>query len=126
MAYKPRNYPTASPYLLVADAEACLRFLDAVFDAEPLRAIRDGDGAIRHAEARVEDSVVMIGQMPGGPGAHVHVYVRDVDAVYARALEAGATAVQAPQRKDDADRRGGVTDANGTTWWIATQQQAES
>ncbi|HST45626.1 MAG TPA: hypothetical protein VLK29_10440, partial [Luteimonas sp.] len=52
---------------------------------------------------------------------HVHVYVADVDAVYARALAAGATAVQAPVQKGDADRRGGFRDAGGTTWWVATQ-----
>ena len=50
----------------------------------------------------------------------VHVYVPDVDATYARALEAGAESVQKPVRKDDPDKRGGVQDAGGTTWWIAT------
>lgn len=56
--------------------------------------------------------------------AHVHVYVRvyvpDVDATDQRALGAGATSVQAPVQKDDPDKRGGVRDAGGTTWWIAT------
>jgi PhnB protein len=48
--------------------------------------------------------------------------VPDVDAAYRRALEAGATSVQAPtQKEDDDDRRGGVKDAGGTTWWIATR-----
>jgi PhnB protein len=51
----------------------------------------------------------------------VHVYVRDVDATYRRALEAGATSVQEPRKKDDEDKRGGVKDAGGTTWWIATK-----
>jgi uncharacterized glyoxalase superfamily protein PhnB len=54
--------------------------------------------------------------------AHVHVYVPDVDATYAAALAAGATSVQTPdQRKDDEDKRGGVKDPGGTTWWIATR-----
>jgi uncharacterized glyoxalase superfamily protein PhnB len=64
----------------------------------------------------------MMGQMPGQPGAHVHVYVPDVDDAYARALAAGAESVQAPVRKEDADRRAGVRDTNGTTWWIGTQE----
>jgi uncharacterized glyoxalase superfamily protein PhnB len=51
----------------------------------------------------------------------VHVYVRDVDATYRRALEAGATSVQEPVQKGDPDKRGGVKDAGGTTWWIATK-----
>jgi len=52
--------------------------------------------------------------------ANVYVYVRDVDATYRRALDAGATSVQEPTKKDDPDRRGGVKDGGGTTWWIAT------
>jgi uncharacterized glyoxalase superfamily protein PhnB len=54
-------------------------------------------------------------------GAHVHVYVPDVDASYARALRAGASTVQAPVKKQDPDKRGGVRDAGGTTWWIGTR-----
>jgi PhnB protein len=54
-------------------------------------------------------------------GAHVHVYVPDVDATYRRALQAGATSVQAPVQKEDEDKRGGVKDAGGTTWWISTR-----
>jgi uncharacterized glyoxalase superfamily protein PhnB len=49
------------------------------------------------------------------------VYVSDVDAVYKRALAAGATSVQEPVQKADEDKRGGVKDAGGTTWWIATR-----
>jgi uncharacterized glyoxalase superfamily protein PhnB len=53
--------------------------------------------------------------------SHVHIYVPDVDAAYQRALEAGALSVQAPVKKEDTDKRGGVKDAGGTTWWIATK-----
>jgi uncharacterized glyoxalase superfamily protein PhnB len=52
---------------------------------------------------------------------HVHIHVRDVDATYQKALEAGATSVQEPIKKKDEDKRGGVKDAGGTTWWIATK-----
>jgi uncharacterized glyoxalase superfamily protein PhnB len=62
----------------------------------------------------------------GGEGlssipAHVHLYVQDVDAAYSRALAAGAIAVQEPVQKEDEDKRGGVKDPGGTTWWIATK-----
>jgi len=53
--------------------------------------------------------------------AHVHLYVPDVDAAYRRALAAGATSVMEPVKKSDPDKRGGVKDAGGTTWWLATQ-----
>ncbi|MGH8493326.1 MAG: hypothetical protein ACRERR_09515 [Moraxellaceae bacterium] len=53
--------------------------------------------------------------------AHVHVYVPDVDACSQRALAAGATSLQAPLQKTDADKRGGAQDAGGSSWWIATK-----
>jgi uncharacterized glyoxalase superfamily protein PhnB len=62
----------------------------------------------------------------GGPAwppipSYVHVYVPDVDATYRRAIELGATSVQEPVKKQDEDKRGGVRDAGGTTWWLATK-----
>ena len=52
----------------------------------------------------------------------LHVYVPDVDASYERALEAGGISVDEPKRREgDPDRRGGVKDPAGNTWWIATQ-----
>jgi uncharacterized glyoxalase superfamily protein PhnB len=77
-----------------------------------------------HAEVRMDDTVVMIADASAGWPAipsNVHVYVSDVDATYRRALAAGATSVQEPMKKDDEDKRGGVRDAGGTTWWIATK-----
>lgn len=123
-AYKPDGYTSASPYLVVSDATATIAFLVSVFGGEVLRHMTDDDGRVRHSEVRIDDTVVMLGDaFPGWPpvGAHVHVYVSDVDAVYARALAAGAESVQVPEQKGDADKRGGVKDAGGTTWWIATQ-----
>ena len=79
-----------------------------------------------HAEVRIGDSVVMIADgNEGWPpiGAHVYLYVPDVDDTYRRALAAGAESVQEPVRKDDEDRRGGVKDPGGTTWWIATREE---
>ena len=77
-----------------------------------------------HSEVRIEDSVLMVADsVEGWPAApaHVHVYVRDVDSTYRRALDAGAASVQEPTKKDDPDKRGGVRDAGGTTWWISTK-----
>jgi uncharacterized glyoxalase superfamily protein PhnB len=120
MGYKPAGSPTVSPYLVVEDAQAALDFIEAVFGVEPPQVFRRDDGSIMHAEARIEDSVVMIGQMPGGPDAHVHVYVHDADAVFQRAIDAGGTVVQPVELKPEGDRRGGVRDSNGTTWWLST------
>ena len=122
--HKPAGYTSVSPYLIVDGAERTIDFLRTVLGATEIRRFPDPAGKIVHAEVRIDDTVVMIAD--GNEGwppipSHVHVYVKDVDAVYQRALKAGAVAVQEPVKKDDADRRGGVKDPGGTTWWIATR-----
>ncbi|WP_369941264.1 VOC family protein [Xanthomonas medicagonis] len=121
MHFKPDGYNAVSPYLIVDGARRTIAFLVAVFDAEPLRQIPGEGGTLAHGEVRIDDSVLMFcDAVEGWPAqpAHIHVYVRDVDATYRRALAAGAVAVQEPVQKDDADRRG---DAGGTTWWVGQQ-----
>lgn len=117
--HKPADHNAVSPYLIVDDAEQALAFAKAVFGSDPIFIHRGDDGAIQHAEIRIDDSVVMIGQAPGGPDSHVHVYLADLDAAFARAVAAGGQIVQDLAAKGDGDRRGGVTDPSGTTWWLA-------
>jgi uncharacterized glyoxalase superfamily protein PhnB len=122
--YKPAGHNSVSPYLVVSGASATIEFLKRVFDAVELLRIPGNDGKLVHAEVRIDDTVVMLGDASGAfppKAAAVHVYVKDVDAIYKRALEAGATSVQEPIKKQDPDKRGGVKDAGGTTWWIATK-----
>lgn len=125
-AFKPAGYNSVSPYLIVEGAAATIDFLIAAFDAVELRRFPtpDGSGKIMHAEVRIDDTVVMIADRPAEwppVPAHVHVYVADVDATYELALAAGATSVQEPIKQQDDDKRGGVRDAGGTTWWISTK-----
>ena len=123
-SYKPDGYTSVSPYLIVDGASATIDFLRRVFAADEIRRFADPAGRVMHAEVRIDDTVVMIADgVEGWPPvpSHVHVYVRDVDATYGRALEAGATSVQEPVKKEDPDKRGGVKDAGGTTWWIGTK-----
>ncbi|MGB3337232.1 MAG: VOC family protein [Devosia sp.] len=121
--YKPAGHNSLSPYLIVDDAQVTLDFIKAVFGVEPEMIHRTGDGGIGHAEIRIDDTIVMVGQMPGGAtGAHVHVYVPDVDDSFARARDAGGKVVQEPVQKADPDKRGGITDKSGITWWLATTQ----
>lgn len=123
-SFKPADYSTVSPYLIVSDAAATIKFLQEVFAAEVLRTFPAEDGRLMHAEVRIGDTVVMLAdsapEWPPVP-SYVHIYVEDVDATYARALSAGAESVQEPVKKEDEDKRGGIKDAGGTTWWIATR-----
>lgn len=123
-AYKPENYNTVSPYLIVDGANRTIEFLKTVFGAFELRRFEDANGKIIHAEVRIDDTVVMVADgVEGWPpvSSHVHIYVNDADTIYKRALEEGAISLQEPTKKDDEDKRGGVKDAGGTTWWIATK-----
>ena len=122
--YKPDTYNSVSPYLIVHDANRTIQFLENVFGATELRRFPGPSGRVMHAEVRIDDTVVMLADgADGWPPipSHVHVYVNDVDATYKRALAAGATSVQEPIKKEDEDKRGGVQDAGGTTWWISTK-----
>jgi len=124
ISHKPEGYTTVSPYLLVTGADNTIDFLVQVLGAEPLRRIAGPENRVMHAEVRLDDSVIMLADAPPdwpAVPAHVHVYVRDVDATYRRALEYGAGSVQEPVKKDDADKRGGVKDSGGTTWWLGTK-----
>ncbi|HWV55907.1 MAG TPA: VOC family protein [Longimicrobiales bacterium] len=122
--WKPAGYTSVSPYLISSGAQGVIDFLKATFGAEELRRHDGPDGRIVHAEVRVGDSVVMLAdateQWPAVP-SHIHVYVPDVDATYRAALAAGGTSIREPAHREGDDRRGGVLDPAGNSWWIATQ-----
>lgn len=123
--WKPASYPSLSPYLVVTGATKVIDFAQAVFGATVLRRFDRPDGTIMHAELRIDDSVLMLGEAgdayPAFPSM-LHVYVADVDAAYERALAAGATALEAPRSPEgESDKRGMVTDPCGNSWAISTQ-----
>ena len=121
MADLQTTYRTVTPYLVVSDADAELAFLKAAFGATELNCQRHPDNTVMHAEITIGDSLVMLGQA-GGPWmprpAALYLWVEDVDATYARALEAGAKSESAPEDKPYGHRNAGVIDRNGVTWWI--------
>jgi PhnB protein len=117
------TYRTLTPYLVVPDADAEMRFLKAAFGATETLCHRGAEGKVMHAELTVGDSLVMIGQSSGEwkpLTAALYVWVTDVDGTYARALEAGAASQSAPEDKPYGHRNAGVVDRNGITWWIAS------
>lgn len=129
MPFKPAGYTSVAPYLVVKGAEQTIHFLETVFGARRLRCHARPDGRIMHAEVRIDDTVVMLADADGdweANGAHIHVYVADVDATFQKALAAGARSLREPVKGDDADKRGGFMDAGGTSWWVGTQVEAES
>jgi len=123
--WKPEGYTSVSVYLVADGAQQVIDFLKKTFGAADLRRFDAPGDKIMHAEVLVGDTVVMIADA-GGPypafPVWLHVYVPDVDETYKKALEAGGVSVQEPVRKEgDPDKRGGVKDPCGNTWWISTQ-----
>lgn len=120
MSYKPAGYTDLAPYLLVKDANAVLTFCEAVFAATRLRVIPDTDGGILHAECRIGDTVLMMGEADGPP-AMLHFYLEDPDHAFDKAVAAGAEVIQPMMEKGDGDRRGGVRAPDGTQWFVSRQ-----
>jgi PhnB protein len=121
MADSKNTYRTVTPYLLVSDADTELAFLKAAFGATEVECQRNPDNRVMHAEMKIGDSLVMLGQAGGRwtpRSAALYLWVDDVDATYARALQAGATSESEPEDKPYGHRNAGVIDQNGITWWI--------
>jgi uncharacterized glyoxalase superfamily protein PhnB len=114
---------TITPYLVVERPEAFLEFLSRAFGAvEVERSIGSAGGL--HASLRIGDSLLMAG---GGAGiaavpAALHLYVEDADAVYAKAVAAGASSLYAPIEQPYGDREAGIKDAAGNFWYVATHR----
>ncbi len=123
----PEGYHVITPYLIVEGAPRLIEFMKQVFGARELHPpMRREDGSIMHAELRIGDSAIMMGEPMGefAPTTScLYVYVDDADATYERALQAGATSVTEPADQFYGDRNAGVKDPVGNLWWIATHQE---
>ena len=127
--YQPEGYQTVIPYIHANGAAKLIAFLKEVFSAEEIAVYPRPDGSIGHAALRIGDSVVELAdggeQWPAMPCAF-QIYVADVDAVYQRALKAGAGSLQEPADQFYGDRIASVRDICGNNWYIATQKEALS
>jgi len=123
----PEGFHTVTPYMVVTGAARLIEFLKQAFDAEEKLRVPKPDGTIMHAELRIGDSALELAdgneQHPPHPVA-LHLYVEDADAVYGRALQAGATSSHAPTNQDYGDREASIKDPSGNSWYIATHQGA--
>ncbi|MBW4478524.1 MAG: VOC family protein [Tolypothrix brevis GSE-NOS-MK-07-07A] len=122
----PEGYHTVTPYLIVKGVESLIEFLTSGFAATEICRIMHPDGSIMHAEVKIGDSFIMMGEaredfqaMP----SMIHLYVENADAIYERAIQAGATSVMEPKDEFYGDRAAGVKDQTGNCWWIATHQE---
>jgi len=127
----PDNYPRLVPSLAVSDAAAAIDFYCAVFGATLRVRMQAPGGRVGHAELGFGASVLMLAdEFPelgnlspltvGGTPVMLLVYVEDVDAVFERALGAGATALRPVEDQFYGDRSGAFEDPFGHRWLVAT------
>ena len=127
----PDGYHSITPYLVVKGGARAIEFYRRAFGATELMRMAQPDGRIGHAELRIGDSVLMLAdehpeigarspQTIGGSPVSILLYVPDVDATVARAVEAGATLTRPVADQFYGDRTGGVTDPFGHVWYVAT------
>jgi PhnB protein len=127
----PADYPRVTPYLIVDGASAAIDFYRSVLGASERMRMAGPDGRVGHAELDIGDSVVMLAdehldmdirspRTVGGTSVTLHVYVEDADSVFARAIDAGAKALQPMEDKFYGDRAGQFEDPFGHRWNVAT------
>lgn len=131
-SYLPAGYHSVTPSIIVRDAAKAIEFYRRAFGAEEVTRMEGPDGSIMHAEIRIGDSPVMLGEenakwgtlsplsTSGNPGS-LHIYVPDADAAFQRALDAGAVVRYPLEDAFWGDRYGKVADPFGHEWGIGTR-----
>ena len=121
----PDGYHSITPGMNLKDADKAIEFFKKAFGAEERERIVGPDGKIMHAEVRIGDSIVMLGEAQRDPvrtlGAML--YVNDADTVFSRAIDAGATVKLPMADMPWGDRAGRVLDPFGNEWFIATHKE---
>jgi PhnB protein len=137
MAVKPipEGYHSVTPYLLVQDAAAALDFYQRALGAAELFRLMTPDGQIGHAEIKVGNSPIMLAddcdtetawhnpKVTGSTSIGLHVYVEDVDTLFAQSVAAGATVIRPVEDQFYGDRTGTLQDPFGHVWFLATHRE---
>jgi PhnB protein len=123
--YKPNNYNSLSPYLIVDNAQKLVNLLKEIFNATELRRFDHENGKIAHIELKLDDTVIMISDSTDNYAANktmLHIYVPDVFKTFDNAIENGCEIIERPVNKQgDADTRGSFYDYAGNYWSVSTQ-----
>lgn len=127
----PDGYASVTPYLIIQGASEAIEFYENVFDATERMRLPRPDGKVAHAEIEIDGSVIMLAdecpergakspQTIGGTPVCLHLYVTDVDEVFANALAAGAEQIKPVENQFYGDRSGMFSDPFGHHWNVTT------
>jgi PhnB protein len=120
----PEGLQTVTVYLHPRRADPVIAFMKRAFDAEQLERYASADGVVHHAKVRIGDTPIEMGEA-NGPFQPMptmfYVYVREVDAAYQRAIDAGATSIRPPAEQPYGERVAAVKDVFGNQWYLAAQ-----
>jgi len=125
--FAPEGFLSVTPGMSVKDAAKFLQFLVKAFEGKVVEKNEAPNGTVGHATVRIGDSILECSEAHGqwGPRtATLHLYVPDVDAAHERALKAGASSLSEPKDQFYGERSGGVMDAWGNNWFIATHKES--
>ena len=130
----PEGYHSVTPYLIIEGAADAIEFYKQAFGATELFRFPTPDGKIGHAEIKIGDSPVMLAdaypdmgyngpKSLGGSPVSLMIYVEDVDTIFNRAVDAGATVKEALSDKFYGDRLGSLIDPFGHVWHVSTHKE---
>lgn len=123
--YKPENYNSLSPYLIVDNAQKLVDLLKTIFGATELRRFDGDNGKIAHIELNLNDTVIMISDSTDNYSANktmLYIYVPDVFKTFDTAIKNGCIIIERPiNKKGDPDTRGSFYDFAGNYWAVSTQ-----
>jgi PhnB protein len=119
----PEGFSTLTPFLVVEGAAKFLEFVKKAFDAKITIAMKNPEGQIMHATAKIGDSQIMVADAMQGMKAMpcmLYLYVEEIDATYKQALKAGGKSLREPVDEFYGDRSAAITDEWNNQWWVAT------
>jgi PhnB protein len=130
----PEGYHSVTPYLIIKGAAEAIEFYKKAFAATELFRMAGPDGKIGHAEIKIGDSPIMLSdEWPemkylgpkslGGSPVSILLYVEDVDTVFKKAIEEGATQDRPVEDKFYGDRAGSLIDPFGHIWHVSTHKE---
>ncbi len=121
--YIPEGYHSVTPLISVKGASRLIDFMKKAFGATEIYSFPSPDGTIMHAEMKIGDSIIMVGEAMKGASTmpcSLYLYVQHVDSTYRNSVDAGGETIDGPNDMFWGDRVASIKDFAGNKWMMAT------